>query len=1603
MSFLKEICVERKNNLNVLNISDYKKKWSIIENKSINTLLNDSEKISKESKKKKRYNEFIQELLCSKGMILFYYIYLNVNYINAIDNIKDFISISIKDIYAPFYYYFLLPNLNFENEINKAYNNNDNVLDNESINQYITIQLLNILGMELTKNKIIFDDNIDIVLVQNNILLLIYIYQNLIGKKIEIDVEIEKIVILFLNYLLDNYFINSKYIFEVNSILNKEQKDIPNKKFILEIIVDILFILYDKKDYDLKYQYLIKGIFINKKLNLKRIDEQYFLESKNQNLCFKYFNQNYLHNVCRGQEVEEIIFTIYFLYYFCDKLNKYDNKQERIDNSKPILLVKEIISSLFIDAIQLYNLHFQKIIKVRKFLINKYPYKIYKHFMLFIEDKYKEKSLTLDQLFKHYDKLIARKDIHFERNTHFSNEELLFNNSGLNLSVNKSTILETNTWKQPSKRNNIDKNSLRQLDSNFAKNKVKTNEFDTYKIRNITAKILKNKRAKSLFHESSRRTFSKGKSVSSKNFNQLINKISLDDSNSEIENNNHSDNENITNDNIIIVNENGIEKEEKHNLSTVKDKQKSNKNSNKELEKNEYEINIQEKDIIFENEISLIKNNLLKDDISDISEEENINEEYDIEKKLKNMNIPSKFYRLIFHLSDPKTMKIFFNPKEYYFWNKFTLVLKDIIYHQKKFCLLAKIYNCKYQNLYKINVTNNYNLEYPTKLKNFICDDYYRPFLKPDIYFFKHKLLSKSHTYLKNNLDKFKILSDEDSLSKIKFDRIFPINYDLNPTKKINCELINNNGSVFGHIYFNHAFLLFLSDNNNDPRSEKKVSNNEKQDEFYLYSYFLEERLKTKKKYIIMYFCEIKEIFIRRFCLNYIGYEIFMKDNRAHLFNFFNKNNLKKFLRIMSEKLELSYKTQNPNNVPIYSHNENILSLQSLNYNINNEINFTVINDPIYIFEKNGYKSKYQKGEINNFKYLLLINKYASRTYNDNSQYLVFPLLFMDLNKKLRRDLSKPICLNKENNEHSIENCMENYKSFGNHFNTHFTNAGYILYYLVRLNPFTFCHIKFQSGHFDSPERIFSSLNNYLDALSSSEENRELCPELYSLYEAFINLNHNHLGYINVDKFFINDFASNDENGIFEFIINMRQTLEKSNIIPWVNNVFGYNQLNENEDLINIFPLSSYEQKNNFEAEKKRLEKEGKSKKEIIIQIKNNICLLSMGITPAQLFKTNHPIKNTTSRRLYSFFDGSTNNNNNNDKIIKSLAYKNLSNFINNNMVKKYQIFCLYNENNNYGMKLLIKSKKVIYILKMYNNDYNNKSNSIIKLELWKKKQIKIEPLSKMCCELYPGIFCFCRYIDNVIHIKSEKQSFLYQYKCIITSLEFFSHNEIKNTTNNNSIHTNEILFGDENGNLNLLQIEYEINAKKQSFQINPDKFKIIKKVKAHNSFIQGILYVKRLNIIISYSEECQITINNAYSFDFINIIELGEKYYIKDVKISEYDLMYIYCYNNINNKELIKCYSLNGVKISTLKQEKKINNYFVNEELIVVYENNLIELFKLYDLNRAFFSINPDDKEDKKDSIVENNIVFCDFIAKDMKMIIIYQYHNIIIQDIFK
>ena len=59
-------------------------------------------------------------------------------------------------------------------------------------------------------------------------------------------------------------------------------------------------------------------------------------------------------------------------------------------------------------------------------------------------------------------------------------------------------------------------------------------------------------------------------------------------------------------------------------------------------------------------------------------------------------------------------------------------------------------------------------IKYFTDLvKNFTCDDYYRPFLKPDLKFFNRNLVKISHSYIPQKT--FEKISNKFNITKIKF------------------------------------------------------------------------------------------------------------------------------------------------------------------------------------------------------------------------------------------------------------------------------------------------------------------------------------------------------------------------------------------------------------------------------------------------------------------------------------------------------------------------------------------------------------------------------------------------------------------------------------------------------------------------------------------------------------------------------------------------------------------------------------------------------------------------------------------------------------------
>ena len=1494
-------------------IIDFLKRYVENENNYIKNNSNISLKNQKNDNQVDENKNGLQIIYYSNEMTKFFDIYLNINYIDGINELKFFINNSINKITSPFYFNYL----------------SQEIIPNSNEKKYNKIKFFNIIIDELVKYAITYDLSKEKNIIQNNILFLIHLHNYVLNEYKITNKEFENLIILYITYLKENSFFDSKYVFSVYSSPDNESKE-NKKKFVLEIICDIYFHLYEFKKYDIAYECLIKGLFLDvKQMNILNIDCNFFEDNKNKTKDYIFYNENYLKNIAEGEDVQEIIFSVYFIMYLLEKKFKYEDAKINKDDKFGFFF--EIYDLLLQNISQLIKQYNKKIKNSTKELSKKIKQKSYINFLDNIIKKYNAKNLTTNELIDYYQKTLLNQNKKFKRK---SNRKKTITNSSYsvyNKIGSKIKIYESYT-------NDINNKEK-------ANNSNKIPSLISFKQRSLSFSKMPFKRY--LLNEKNEYTIDEDNKIEGRFFR--------------------------------------IIKKKTKNINILK------------IAKTQSEpLNINSKGYSKQSGEKILDNLISKE-----------NEKY-LKEKLKKLNLPSIYYKKMFRLSDTSILKRLFNPKEYFFWNKFNFVLKDIIFTQKKFGFLHKIFNIVNRNhiiKYSSNIEgHSFTLKYPSKLKNFICDDYYRPFTKPDLNFFNSKLLKISHSYLK---DKF--INDNngfniDKINKIQFTRILPFNYDeLNPTSKVVCECVNDYGSIFGYLYINHAFLLFVSAVDEDKRISDLNHNHEfnKDDEFYLYSFFLEERRKDKNKYIIMYYSEIKEVVIRRFCFNYIGYEFFMKNNKSHLFNFFNKDNLKQFIQIMLKKLDeikknYSKSNNSINNSIIKNIPDNIVSLPILSLEINDEINFEFINDLVHYFDKCNFKAKHFKGEISNFKYLLLLNKYSSRSYNDLFQYLVFPLLYFDSQIKAERDLSKPIALNKNksNYEKTLMNIQNNYDNFGCHFNYHYSTSGYILYYLVRMNPFTNMHIKFQSYKFDVPKRLFYSMDTYFNAISFSEENRELIPEFFCNFEIFLNLNYLNLGYLYEENITIHDLETGDANGIAEFIINMRQHLEKRDIIPWVDNIFGCNQYIDNDNIYNKFQASSYEINNNYEAMKKTLKQEGLSNSEIISQIREKLNLLSLGICPIKLFKNSlKSRKNTAMPSIRNSLPMRSSMK----KSAETNFVKDMKNFLKLFNPEKSKMFLL---DDNSEQNLVIRNKKTLHIFKLFNND---SKNNLTQKELWPKKHLKINPESKMFCTLYPEILLSCRYIDNIIQINySQKYNFKIHSENIITSVEFLSHQEKKDSTNNNNIiHTNKVIIGDELGNLSLINIEYEINNKKQ---MNLKKTKIEKNIKAHNSLIQGILLEKRLNIIISYSIEGQITINNAFDFNVINIINIGNEFYIRDIKISEYDLIYIYCTNKEEEKfNYIKCYSLNGIKYTELKTEKKIINYFVCETLLVVYENNLIESFNLYDLEG-----NPSNKlepkillQDSLENNVSKKIIMCALNNLDKKLVIIYEDLHFSIEDV--
>ena len=1283
-------------------------------------------------KEKDNYNEtnknketpiikFINELFCSNSIKLLFILYFNLYQEKEFNEKKfiKYINISIDKIYNPFFFYLLLPSTTLSDDILINNNYKAKILE-LIINEIISINNI------IIKNSTYINN----ILALNSIILLIRIYHIIIENNIFMNNELEKNIILFLKFIFDNYFIYSKYIFEINfideniidnkkdeniinnkkdenkldnsmNIIEKEKKE-NKKKLILEIALDIIFSMLEKSENKDLIAFLNNNLKINENNSIFYTIDSFFFNEINNNInhSYKYHMIKLLNNpqittkYCNGTNLSNILYCIYFLIYFINKLTFFniyyiqkDEVNEKIKN-EIINLLNKAIEVVFKNTLNIFKEYLKKIkkIKTKNKLDNEILFKLYDFIFDHFLKNYKETNFKFyegKEIFEYFIKLIQnlKKSDDFDR----SNFPLplsyrtLSNDSEFSLSkskLRKTTYTENESIlkeeKCPKERKiNMD-NILfynKRLRSSSENNKEIFNKYDNEYYKKLMLKTYEENNNKIVEEVPSNENSQDNQNMiiidkendnnmdsSQLGYNKDNNLSNNESSSSDIDSDN--DLKFTSNYNCGITNNNDTLIESYNDNINLKKRSSSiTKNLKYSVLSTENEYQFQEK---MNDEDSVnVKNSRKNRKLLTVHLENfkiNINNENLIENehiilknKLNKIDIPFLYCKLLILNKDaPKWLRIIFNPKRTIF-KIFCLSFKKYIFNNKRFNKLKNTFKIKYKKkeLEKsIPEEDNYILKYPSKLKNFTCSDYYKPFLKPMLNFFENEYFKSAHSYMKNDIY-LKDIKERDKFGLINYEKIFlslKENSYVEENLKIRCENISNKGSIFGAIYLLNSLMVFRDHSDIDIRKKGDIP--ELQKLFFLYSSDESDRLEKQNKYIIIYYSEIKEIILRKYCFNEIAYEIFMKDCRSYFFNFFSVKNRDKFYDNFINKI-------NSINAKIKKERQKEDTFKKYKYD-NNYVNILLIDEPKKYFEKNEFRSKYVKDEITNFKYLLLVNKFSNRTYNDCNQYLVFPLLYMDVNKMIERNLNKAICMNKDLNEEDIIKFKNNFESMGYHFNIHYSTMAYILYYLMRVIPFTFSQIKLQSGHFDAPSRMFTSLENLLYVFSVSDENRELCPEFFYSFESFLNLNYNNFGYIKNNNKQINHFCTNQNIGIVEFIIDLRKILEKRELSDWINNIFGSNQLNDNIESFNKFPEYSYEKYNNNNKVKEALISEidednmnDKFKEYVndkIKDLRNNIKLLSLGCTPSQLFKNPHPIKEKNIKKINISFEEKNDN-----------------------------------------------------------------------------------------------------------------------------------------------------------------------------------------------------------------------------------------------------------------------------------------------------------------------------------------------------------------------
>ena len=406
----------------------------------------------------------------------------------------------------------------------------------------------------------------------------------------------------------------------------------------------------------------------------------------------------------------------------------------------------------------------------------------------------------------------------------------------------------------------------------------------------------------------------------------------------------------------------------------------------------------------------------------------------------------------------------------------------------------------------------------------------------------------------------------------------------------------------------------------------------------------------------------------------------------------------------------------------------------------------------------------------------------------------------------------------------------------------------------------------------------------------------------------------------------------------------MNNNVEINNQINrWFDFIFGVNQLGnyssnrslnyqekEKYRILRKFNDYCYGKLYNYDKIFQEAQKHSRDNKKMLYdEIKTNINLVTnFGQSPYQILSEPH-----LSRNKYL-----SNSRNNSSKYNYQFETNIFDENISNDKNLLYTI--LYDNKNIEDFQMPRGPEEIIFFTKSPKNDYlyillKNGFIKIYKFDSRHKKAFVFVNDAKPSCQflLLKETKCNKNQVFNPKYLFCEinENSFIFGRTLDRTLIyyNFFENFEVpfllkSHTISIISFKNNEFITGSDNGHLCKWRII--IDKKNQKVDIE-----LILMVKSNLNAITSLYYDERMNIIIS-SDVNSLVIRKICDFECLNSVGVKENKnkYITDVKVSDFNFLYVLIYNQKSDSYELQGYTINGTYFG--KYEGNIFNFEISK-----------------------------------------------------------------------